>query len=596
MHIRSLLSNYGEKMTHGNRRSWGHFLMKLPLLGLLGGVLVLELCAYFWLRVTVACVEYVFARRARRGKKLHQQRREVTTYPEYIDICKSIDQQENRIHWKFIDENKHYNSELVTKSLASMRKARHDGDARAVMDSLWLSKNFGGILNLELYTKMWSGTKHLIEEYIKEAAKCIDWLSNNKNLSPDLQQARKEFFHSAKAEFGATTLFLSGGAMMGLYHLGVVKGLLKQEILPNIICGTSAGAVIGCYLSARTDTELIKELDDTTELHQRFGPRGPFWGGKIFQAKQAYFHGSMYESENFSEKITWFTKNLTFKEAHERTGRVLNITCTPMKTKVKGHPPLMLNYITSPHVPLSYAVMASSCVPFLMLPVSLVERIVDPETGKYIKNEDGTYKTRLFLEKSIEAAEEAGDVCRMRDGTFESDIPIHYMAHAFNSQYNVVSQVNPHMIPFFFNNTGEAGKPLRSWHNKGGWRGGFFLSLIELWLKEDMKKNLRVLAGLNLLFDTFGVDWSSLWLQESMGDVTLTPPLYLPDYWMITNNLPDGKIGKEMLDYRINVAERTAWKAVPLVTNRMVIQKVLDAAEQKFDSKSEQANSLPGSA
>eukprot|EP01060_Flectonema_neradi_P007710 TRINITY_DN1541_c0_g1_i1.p1 TRINITY_DN1541_c0_g1~~TRINITY_DN1541_c0_g1_i1.p1 ORF type:complete len:193 (+),score=20.15 TRINITY_DN1541_c0_g1_i1:104-682(+) len=165
MRLRSMLSNYGEKLTHGNRRSWGHFFMKFPLLCILGCVLWLELWAYFWLRVTVAAVEYVFARRARRGKKLHQQRRQVPEYKEYIDVCKRIDQQENRINWKFIDENKHYNSELVSTSLNAMRKARCEGDARRVMDSLWLSKNFGGILNLELYTKMWSGTKNLIEPF-----------------------------------------------------------------------------------------------------------------------------------------------------------------------------------------------------------------------------------------------------------------------------------------------------------------------------------------------------------------------------------------------------------------------------------------------
>ena len=47
----------------------------------------------------------------------------------------------------------------------------------------------------------------------------------------------------------------------------------------------------------------------------------------------------------------------------------------------------------------------------------------------------------------------------------------------------------------------------------GGWRGGFILSALELWLKEDMLKSLKVLAGLDLLIEVFGVNWSYLYLQ-----------------------------------------------------------------------------------
>ena len=56
-------------------------------------------------------------------------------------------------------------------------------------------------------------------------------------------------------------------------------------------------------------------------------------------------------------------------------------------------------------------------------------------------------------------------------------------------------QVNQHIIPFFYHNRGRDGRPStwRLW--AGGWRGGFVLSALELWLKEDMLKTLRVLAG-----------------------------------------------------------------------------------------------------
>ena len=39
------------------------------------------------------------------------------------------------------------------------------------------------------------------------------------------------------------------------------------------------------------------------------------------------------------------------------------------------------------------------------------------------------------------------------------------------------------------------------------------MSALELWLKEDMLKSLKVLAGLDLLIEVFGVNWSYLYLQ-----------------------------------------------------------------------------------
>ena len=68
------------------------------------------------------------------------------------------------------------------------------------------------------------------------------------------------------------------------------------------------------------------------------------------------------------------------------------------------------------------------------------------------------------------------------------------IAELFNCSFSIVSQCNPHVIPFFYHARGADGRPVtwRLW--AGGWRGGFVLSALELWLKEDMLKNLRVVS------------------------------------------------------------------------------------------------------
>ena len=46
---------------------------------------------------------------------------------------------------------------------------------------------------------------------------------------------------SGEIAAGRTGLFLSGGAARGFYHLGVVKALAEQRLVPRVISGASAG-------------------------------------------------------------------------------------------------------------------------------------------------------------------------------------------------------------------------------------------------------------------------------------------------------------------------------------------------------------------
>jgi len=66
----------------------------------------------------------------------------------------------------------------------------------------------------------------------------------------------------------------------------------------------------------------------------------------------------------------------------------------------------------------------------------------------------------------------------------------------FNCQFFLAGQCNPHIIPFFYNNRGDVGKPSR-WSDgakEESWRGRFLLSALELYLKTDMKAKFQILA------------------------------------------------------------------------------------------------------
>ena len=55
-------------------------------------------------------------------------------------------------------------------------------------------------------------------------------------------------------------LALSGGAVRGLAHIGVIKALHEFGIKPAVVAGTSVGSIIGAALSAGNDWRAIADL------------------------------------------------------------------------------------------------------------------------------------------------------------------------------------------------------------------------------------------------------------------------------------------------------------------------------------------------
>ena len=77
-------------------------------------------------------------------------------------------------------------------------------------------------------------------------------------------------------------LALGGGAARGFAHVGVIKALEAQGIVPDIIVGTSAGAVVGAlYANSLNGFELQKaalEMDKGNVFDWNVSLRGPLKG------------------------------------------------------------------------------------------------------------------------------------------------------------------------------------------------------------------------------------------------------------------------------------------------------------------------------
>jgi NTE family protein len=65
-----------------------------------------------------------------------------------------------------------------------------------------------------------------------------------------------------------TGLVLSGGGARGFAHLGVLKALNDSGIFPDVVSGTSAGALVGVlYADGYSPEEIFKLMNTTSRLH-----------------------------------------------------------------------------------------------------------------------------------------------------------------------------------------------------------------------------------------------------------------------------------------------------------------------------------------
>jgi len=117
------------------------------------------------------------------------------------------------------------------------------------------------------------------------------------------------------------------------------------------------------------------------------------------------------------------------------------------------------------------------------------------------------------------------------------------------------------------------------------YRGGFISYLVEVWLKEDMIKNLKVLQKTGLLFNVFGVDWSYLFVQEEHGDITIVPNAGVSDYWHILDNVTDKK---EFLR-KVRAMERATWRHFAQIQARTRLQHALRNLGESIIQASESA-------
>jgi NTE family protein len=206
---------------------------------------------------------------------------------------------------------------------------------------------------------------------------------------------------------------LSGGATWGFHHLGVVKALFEHGVLPHILSGASTGAMIAAGVCARTDAEIAAMFADTDQIRlDGLLPVG---------VRRALQDGALLDPAQLLAVLRHNVGDCTFAEAFARSGRALNISVSPTRTRQK---PRLLSHLTAPDVLVARAALASSALPGLFPPVVLEARDPSGRVVPYVPSE------------------------RWVDGSLYEDLPKLRLARLHNVNHFIVSQTNPHVVPF----------------------------------------------------------------------------------------------------------------------------------------------------
>ena len=468
---------------------------------------------------------------------LRQALDEANTYEEWKEIALELDSVTGLDLWKLDNGSDHYNHEIIRDRLMQLRHLMRQKDGRQLMRALreGLYHDIGNIGNPLLYTYAHVGTKRLIEDYIEQVCLSLNYLCDAELDFLNLEQ-KQRFFEDTFHSYGQPALMLSGGATLGLFHVGVCKALHEQNLLPKVISGSSAGSLVAGMLGTHSDEELVEMYDGEGFYHHA-------WTWKRWQ------EGLLGQGFADQRQLERFVRNnigeYTFEEAFAKTGRHINVTVSPLQS----HKARLMNELTSPYLLVWSAALASCAVPVLFPPVTLTT-----------KNHQGEYHPYMPSERWV-------------DGSVRSDLPRQRLARLFNVNYFIASQVNPHIVPFMQTDKERLQKgKIMSWPKK---IARAQLQIAGMGVFDFMRERTRIETIRQLMDHGYGII-----AQRYYGDVTIVAKYTWKHYARMLQNPTD-----EMLMWFRVQGERITWPKMAMIKTHARIGQTLGDCLQRLNKQ-----------
>lgn len=447
------------------------------------------------------------------------------TYQAWADAAQEYDRLCGNDEWKEDDASPHYDYKMIRLRYNELRTARERQDVNQLAFFLneGLHGNLGRIANAALYDRCYFGTKNLVTEYLNEVSTCLRWISETQFENFPFVK-KLEFFERLSRSYGQSGLMLSGGAALGLFHIGVLKSMFDEGLLPTVISGSSAGSIMGSVVGTHTDDELEDIFDPENlylEAFRTIGWRGTLKGKGVLDPDQL---------ELCLERNV---KDLTFEEAYAQTGRQINITVSPADPHQESR---LLNALTSPHVLIRKASLASCAIPYVYPPVMLWAKNIHGEKCPFIPS-------RQWV-----------------DGSIKNDLPAQRLARLYGVNHTIVSQTNPHVVPFISRKDRE--KTVMS----------YVVDMVVSNSRYNVAQALEYLTNrishrqLALLVDKA----HSVVNQKYNGDINIVPPRNPTNIFKIVSNASPADLAEFIRSGTV-----TTWPKMEMIRNSTMISRTI---------------------
>lgn len=480
--------------------------------------------------------------------------KEATSLAQYEECTIALDKIQGHEAWKEERESIEpgYNPDAIEIQIGMLRKAAGTSDLSAVQHLLrtGLSRDLGGMNMLRLYKHSWFGTKYLIDEYINTVLETIDTFADltfRYNVPTAEVRFYQQSLEDALKYFGRSALTLSGGAVLGMKHIGVVKTLWEAELLPEIISGASAGSIVAGIVGTWADERMPEVIESFpfSDLAVFDPPETGRIGWLLNRLRTFMYSGAFFDMENLKRVMKLWLGDITFREAHYKTGRILNICVSSASTAE----PRLLNYVTAPDVLVWSAVCASCAVPNVFSPANIYEK--DPVTKE----------ARLWMQNAQQT---------FVDGSLDHDIPMRKLSEMFNVNFFIVSQVNPHVRAFLEpEESFEGRQPTTPVPHRSP------LQVAKGVLRREIIHRAQQVADLGVPQQWYR--WASVFNQQYTGDINILPEVRPSEYLhMMMNPTPEFMIEATM------AGERATWPRMCRIKNCVAIELALIQAIHKL--------------
>ena len=346
-------------------------------------------------------------------QKVERELDRAATYSEWLAIATEHDRLSGAGDWRASDDTDLLHVPEIRRSIATLRSMRKAEESWSLTQKFQevLFRHQGEFTHAELYHVAKSGTKHVVKDFLDEIEACLHYLIGLE-VRGVTDEYRLEQLKRIGRVYGRPALLLSGGALLGLYHFGVIKTLFEQDLLPRTISGSSMGSIMASWTCCHSDDELRMLFGDLSLINTDAVGRLPM--------REMLRQRTVMDQPKLLKFLGTIIPDMTFAESLQHSRRILNITVSPL---AKLQTPRLLNYLSSPEVLVRNAVLASCAVPMIFKPVQLMVRqrgVVKP----WMENE-------LWV-----------------DGSVSGDLPFTQLTQMLNINHYITSQANPHIVPF----------------------------------------------------------------------------------------------------------------------------------------------------